>query len=287
MFDKPYEIRNIHRQIREILLSNYGIKEADSIAEILLESRIPGIRLKLISDPFMSIDEKDLRDIFEMLLELKSHKPIQYVLGETEFMGLTFKVDENVLIPRPETEELLSWIIQEDLSEKIILDIGTGSGCIPISIAKKGPTSIKAYAMDFSKAALEVAKQNAKNNNVEIVFFEDNILSPQRSNQNFDIIVSNPPYVRESEKVLMADNVLKFEPESALFVKDSDPLIFYNAIIAYSKLYLRQGGLLFLEINENFGSELLTLLGNEGFGEIELRMDLSGKERMIRARKIL
>ncbi|MEQ8360791.1 MAG: peptide chain release factor N(5)-glutamine methyltransferase [Cytophagales bacterium] len=287
MFNKPYEIRNIYKQISERLLSIYELNEADSIAEILLESKVPKLRLKLISDPNLSIEEKDVQDLFEMLLELKEHKPIQYVLGETEFMGLTFKVNENVLIPRPETEELISWILQEDLSQKTVLDIGTGSGCIPISIVKKGSASVKVFASDFSKAALELAMQNAQSNNVKIEFIQDDILNPSTTNQKYDIIVSNPPYVRESEKALMSENVLNFEPEIALFVKDSDPLIFYKAIMDYSNLYLNQSGLLFLEINENFGMELMTLLNRNGFREIELRKDLSGKERMIKARKIL
>ncbi|QNL21956.1 peptide chain release factor N(5)-glutamine methyltransferase [Hyphobacterium sp. CCMP332] len=287
MFNKPYEIRNIYLQIRENLKSIYELNEADSIAELLLESKVPKPRLKLISDPNMLINEKDVQDLYKSLLELKANKPIQYVLGETEFMGLKFKVNENVLIPRPETEELISWILKEDVSEKAILDIGTGSGCIPIAIAIKGAASAKVFGMDISQSALEVAIHNAKMNKVDIEFIQDDILSPSASNWKYDIIVSNPPYVRESEKELMAENVLKFEPEIALFVKDSDPLIFYKAIMDFSNLHLNHSGLLFLEINENFGRELWSLLDKNGFREIELRKDMSGKERMIRARKIL
>ncbi len=287
MFNEPYDLRNIYNQIKESLLSIYDGNEADSIAKILLENRIQDLRIILISQPDLFIDLEILKYLFEKLGELKKHKPIQYVLGETEFMGLNFSVNENVLIPRPETEELVAWVLKEDLRNKEILDIGTGSGCIPVSIAKLGANSTKVSALDISDSALDVARKNAQENKVEVKFILDDILDPKQSIDAFDIIISNPPYVRISEKSLMEKNVLDFEPELALFVENDDPLLFYKSIIDFCQAHLKSEGLLFFEINENYGAEIVDLLKNSDFINVELRKDLNDKDRMIRAEKTL
>lgn len=285
MFNEPLHLKNIYRQIKESLSTNYDTNEADAISKILIESGLDNFRVKLISEPEFKIEQKLAEELFEKLEQLKQNKPIQYVLGETEFISLKFSVNENVLIPRPETEELVTWILEENLIDKEILDIGTGSGCIPISIKKNAPKSAQISAMDISGPALEMAKQNAKSNDVVVDFIQDDILNSQNPDKHYDIIVSNPPYVRRSEKELMSKNVLDYEPELALFVEDNDPLLFYNAIINYSVSGLKPTGLLFFEINESFGLEIVELLKKNKFSAIELKKDLSGKDRMIRAQK--
>jgi release factor glutamine methyltransferase len=204
---------------------------------------------------------------------------------------LTFKVNPNVLIPRPETEELVDWalitsrIINGETEVLKILDIGTGSGCIPVSIKKYIPLA-DITAIDISEAALNTARQNADLNQTEINFIQDDILNPSNLeliNTKYDLILSNPPYITESEKEQMLDNVLKHEPHKALFVPNNDPLVFYRAIAEFALVHLKINGFLFLELNEKFGQETLNLLKEKGFKEIELRQDMGGKDRMIKA----
>ena len=221
------------------------------------------------------------------LERLKNEEPIQYIIGTTEFYGFPFLVDKNTLIPRPETEELVEWILLE--VEKIknpkplhLLDIGTGTGCIPISLAKNLPTA-NISAIDVSKNALKIASKNAKENNVNVDFIEIDILETETLNKQFDIIISNPPYVRELEKVEIQNNVLQNEPHLALFVSDDNPLIFYNKIADLAKQHLTKDGLLFFEINQYLGEETVKILSEKGFKNIELRKDMSGNDRMIRA----
>jgi len=201
-------------------------------------------------------------------------------------MDFVFEVNQHVLIPRPETEELIRWILSREDKAKIksILDIGTGSGCIPIILANS-LTNAKVTSIDISKTALEVAKRNAVKNNVDINFLQDDILQTKVLEENYDIIVSNPPYVRESEKTAMNNNVLKFEPEIALFVTDKDPLIFYRHIASLAIRSLKTDGILYFEINQYLGAALCKILDDLGFENIELRKDMYGADRMIRAMK--
>ena len=230
------------------------------------------------------LSDEEISFINNAVNKLKQSEPIQYVLGQVEFMGLVFKVDKRVLIPRPETEELVEWILSEIPESNInILDIGTGSGAIPVSIKKHRP-EINIHAWDISNDALVVAKDNAMLNSVDINFKCVDILKPEE-HTCFDIIISNPPYVTESEKALMLNNVLDFEPHTALFVPNNDPLLFYKAIAAFSKKSLKQGGMLFFEINEAFGKETVELLELYGFSQIILKKDISGKDRMVKAVK--
>jgi release factor glutamine methyltransferase len=220
-----------------------------------------------------------------ILIELKTGKPLQYILGYTEFYGLRFVVNPAVLIPRPETEELVEWILSSvDTKQKLsILDIGTGSGCIPISIKKNLPNA-HISAVDISPEALQTAKINAELNEVVIDFIEADILkNSQPLLHNLQLIVSNPPYVTPADKTQMHLNVVNFEPHSALFVPQNDPLLFYKAIADFAIRNLTPGGLLFLEINEIYGQETIQLLSSKGFKNIELRKDISGRDRMIKA----
>ena len=223
----------------------------------------------------------ELSDRFKQIIAaLKTNKPVQYILGETEFYGLKVIVNKHTLIPRPETEELVDWILKEEFSSA--LDIGTGSGCIPIALAKN--TNAKISAIDVSEDALRVAKRNAVINGVEINFFRQDILKTDAL-PNVDVIVSNPPYVLESEKELMLDNVLEYEPNLALFVSDNDPLLFYKKIGLLAAESLNKGGKLFFEINEKYGAEIVALLSKIGFVDIALKKDVNDKDRMLKATK--
>ena len=219
--------------------------------------------------------------IFDALQLLKKEQPIQYILGTTEFYGLPFKVNTHVLIPRPETEELVAWVLKHAINKQgatnnyRILDIGTGSGCIAISLAKNLPKS-KVYALDVSKEALKIAIQNAELNNVAIEFVEANILDIGTcdldfKNLKFDIIVSNPPYVREQEKEFMKPNVVNNEPHLALFVKDKNPLQFYKAITEFALGRLKEEGALFFEINEYLGNDMIQILKKNHFGNFRTK----------------
>jgi release factor glutamine methyltransferase len=272
----------------EALSEIYPNTEIDSFFFILMEEKLNLQRIDTVLKPDFLISDKDVTELKSILKRLQKEEPIQYILGNTEFYGLPFFVDENTLIPRSETEELVSWVLEEaaNLQSKkttnlSILDIGTGTGCIPISLAKNLPKA-KISAIDISSEALKVAKQNALLNEVEVAFIELDILKTKELPQKFDIIVSNPPYVRELEKIEIKNNVLKNEPHVALFVANESPLIFYNKIADLTKQQLSKNGLLFFEINQYLGQETVALLQEKGFKNIELRKDLFGNDRMIK-----
>jgi len=231
------------------LSSIYENGELNSIFNLISEEYLKIPRSKILLADEIDLDDEKQTLFLSSLERLKTHEPIQYVLGKTTFMDLEFNVNSSVLIPRPETEELVHLMLKEDLDGKEILDIGTGSGCIAISLAKNFPKA-KITALDISKDALEVAKENAELNNVDIDFVDTDIFK-YKSQKKYDVIVSNPPYVTESEKSLMKQNVLDFEPELALFVEDGDQLKYYDFILNYSADNLFNNGKLFFEINEN------------------------------------
>ena len=263
------------------LSSIYEMDELNSIFNTLTEEylKIPRSKILLANEIYLD-DEK--QTLFLSALErLKTHEPIQYILSKTSFMDMKFKVNSSVLIPRPETEELVRLMLKEDLDGKEILDIGTGSGCIAISLAKYLPNA-KVTALDISKDALKVAKENAKLNNVDIHFINTDIFK-FKSDKKYDIIVSNPPYVTESEKVLMKKNVLDFEPELALFVDDTDPLMYYSEIIDLLNRNLNLGGYLFFEINNKYFQEIKENLIDNGFQVNDLK-DFRGFKRFIFAK---
>lgn len=264
--------------------------EVDTFFSILIEEYLELKRIDLVMNPNFEIPSEKLATLNSALLRLKQEEPIQYIIGKTEFYGFPFYVNQNVLIPRPETEELVEWIIK-DIQEKKekrkdssinILDIGTGSGCIPISL-KKQILSANISAIDVSKKAIETAEKNAQLNEVDIDFIQQDILQTEQLTATYDIIVSNPPYVRELEKAAMKRNVLDNEPELALFVEDRDPLIFYRKIAQLAKTHLNKNGFLFFEINEYLGKEMLEMLRLLGFKNVMLKKDLFGKDRMIKA----
>jgi len=249
-------------------------------------------RIALVFEPDFEINNEQLEHWNNILEELKKEKPIQYVLGEAWFFGLRFEVDANTLIPRPETEELVQWIIDTITEENSdfnqnslkIIDIGTGSGCIPISLKKELPMT-EVSAIDVSDGALEVAQKNALTNNITVHFIKKDILSHTElllENQKWDIIVSNPPYVRLLEKEEIKKNVLEYEPHLALFVADDDALLFYRKIATLARTCLTENGYLFFEINQYLGAETVALLENLGFKNIQLRQDIYGNNRMIR-----
>jgi len=262
----------------------YPKTEIQSFFNILIQYKLNLSRIKLALQPSLKFNISDLDFFQKALIKLKSQIPIQYIIGETEFYGLKFKVNNNVLIPRPETEELVDWILKDfNNSENIkILDIGTGSGCIAISLAKNIPNA-EVFALDISSEAIRTAKLNAKENNVTVNFMEADILTLTKLPQKFDIIVSNPPYVRELEKKQMQKNVLNNEPAIALFVKDKNPLLFYDKISELSKMYLTKNGSLYFEINQYLGPETVNSLKSKGFRNIEIKKDLYEVDRMIKA----
>jgi len=281
----------LEKEFIDALSSIYDPQEAKSLTWLSINAICKIERAKYLSMKEDQLAESDQFKLLEILEHLKNGSPLQYILGETEFYDLKFKVNPSVLIPRSETEELIDWAlitireINGETEVLKILDIGTGSGCIPISIKKYIPLA-DISAIDISNSALNTAKQNAELNKTEINFIEDNILNPIKQsliNTIYDVIISNPPYVRDSEKLEMHQNVLNHEPHTALFVPDDSALIFYDAIANFTLKNLKKNGFLFLEINENLGKETVELLIKKGFKTAELRQDMYGKDRMIKA----
>lgn len=272
---------------RSELASFYDAMEIDSFFYLILEKLHQLKRLDLALNPSLQLAIADEKKWQLILADLKEQRPIQYILGETSFYGLPFTVNEHTLIPRPETEELVAWILadlQSATSPLKVLDIGTGTGCIPISL-KKNNELLQVDALDVSEEALLVAQANAVQNHVMITFLNQNILETTAFSKSYDVIVSNPPYVRYSEKEAMAKNVLDFEPSLALFVFDENPLIFYEKIAALAWKNLTPNGFLYFEINQYLGQAMLDLLSNQGFQSVELRKDVYGNDRMIKAIK--
>jgi release factor glutamine methyltransferase len=279
-------IGDIRNYYRTKLLVNYEEKEADNLLFMLIEEYSGISKARIFSEPDLTISESELLKIHFAIKDLNNHKPIQYILGKTEFYGLPMIVNPQVLIPRPETEELVEWIISENKdSKKInILDIGTGSGCIAIALKKNLHQAI-VTAIDVSVNAIEVAKKNGLVNQTDILFKTTDILNEQYLLQfaTYDIIVSNPPYVRKSEIKEIKRNIIDYEPRNALFVDDKNPLIFYQAIAEFARDHLSKKGKIYCEINQYLGPEISELFKKNGFIYTEVRKDLFGNDRMIRA----
>lgn len=286
-------IKDVFDDYKAGLTNLYDTHEAEAIT-LLAVTEITGFsKAKVKAFPEQEISEQKANSLDDTLIQLKTGKPIQYILGTTEFYGLPFKVNQSVLIPRPETEELVEWAILSVSSLKLavgsILDIGTGSGCIAISL-KKNLSQFNVTAIDISNEALQTAKQNAELNDVDVEFIQADILNYKSDPDSYrdvhpksEIILSNPPYVTLHDKTQMHTNVTAFEPHTALFVPEDDPLVFYKAIADFAALNLSPGGLLFFEINEAYGEKVVQLLNDKSFKNIELRKDMSGRDRMIRA----
>jgi release factor glutamine methyltransferase len=278
------KIKEYRRHFIQALTSIYGEGEAESFFYLILEEKQQLKRIDLALQPDLIFSEEEIAAWNSILEQLKLEIPIQYLLGKTSFYGLDFEVNENVLIPRPETEELVDWILERQQPtgngrNLKILDIGTGSGCIAISLAKNLPNA-QVFAIDVSEKALATAKKNAESNAVKVTFISRNILDAEDLEQEFDIIVSNPPYVRNLEKVEIKKNVLEHEPHLALFVEDNDALIFYRKIAELAQKNLSNSGQLYFEINQYLGKEMVDLLEGMNFKNIELRKDIYGNDRM-------
>jgi release factor glutamine methyltransferase len=279
-------LKELKADFHQQLSDYYPSEEVGSFFSLLSEFYLKISRLEAAISPDLIISESISEKYKMAILRLQKQEPIQYILGETEFYGFPIKVTPDTLIPRPETEELVKWVIGDAQllkpeETKAVLDIGTGSGCIAIAVAKHLPNT-RVTAIDISEKALTVAKENAPLNGVSIQFEQQDILSCNILSDNYDIIISNPPYVRESEKEKMQQNVLAYEPASALFVKDEDPLLFYRKIAAFAKIHLTPRGNLYLEINEYLSKKLTAMLKSMGFKQVEVRKDLFGKDRMIK-----
>ena len=296
-------LKNFRTYFTDTLKEIYPKTEIDTFFFLLIEEKLNLRRVDSVMQPDFLIADAILSELKIIIRRLQEKEPIQYILGNTDFYGLPFKVNKNTLIPRPETEELVEWITKEvtelqsnkvakldiDVISTInkektlsILDIGTGTGCIPISLAKN-LSDVEISAIDISSKALEIARQNATLNKVDVSFLEMDILETRELPQQYNLIVSNPPYVRELEKVEISNNVLENEPHLALFVKDDNPLIFYSKIADLAKSNLKKDGLLFFEINQYLGKETVEMLKQKGFNMVELKKDLFGNDRMVKA----
>ncbi len=284
-------VEQAYKELSSELSNIYDESEASNIADLIIEYLTGKRRLDRIT-----VEETILTDQQQQKLEIITEKllantPVQYVLNEAWFGDMKFFVNEDVLIPRPETEELVDWIATEIRNTKYdirkLIDIGTGSGCIPITLKRKLP-NLNVRAIDVSEGALNVASKNAMLHGVQVYFFRIDFLNENTWNSfsKFDIIVSNPPYIKLGEACTMNVNVLEHEPHLALFVPDDDALLFYRKIADFANTHLEQNGMIFLEINETFGKEVTTLFEQKGF-KTELRKDMQGKDRMVKAMKKL
>lgn len=279
----------LEKYFHQRLKANYPDSEIENFFFWTLEEILGIQRIDFVLQKNNAVDYQNIDRIKKVIQRLRNEEPIQYIFGSTEFYGLLFNVSSDTLIPRPETEELVEWIIEtvkqdeylSSLSELRILDIGTGTGCIAITLTKLIP-SANTTAVDISKNALTVAESNSALNEVNVHFVISNVLELSSLENEFDIIVSNPPYVRNSEKIEIKNNVLKYEPDTALFVEDNDPLLFYRKIGKLSLESLNPNGYLFFEINQYLGKEMVDLLSDLGYQHIELRKDVFGNDRMTR-----
>ena len=276
------KLKDLKKDFITKLAITYPNKEILSIFKILCEEYLNMSPTKLLLAGEELVSSKQVDMFSKAIIKLLNEEPIQYILKRTSFYGLEFICTPSALIPRPETEELVDWIVKSEKNEITILDIGTGTGCISVSLANHNFFVVD--ALDVSISALDLAKQNAKKNNVDINFIEADILD-YTSKKQYDLIVSNPPYIRNLEKKKMQNNVLNFEPSLALFVEDDDPLVFYTSILDFANSNLSEKGSVYFEINENFSEEIKTLLYSYGFIEIELKKDSFGKNRFVRGLK--
>lgn len=278
-------IYTLSRYASRELKDTYKEEEIRSICRFIFMDVFHYTNIDIHIKKHENLSESFADKFYDIVIRLKQGEPIQYITGTTEFAGLSFSVDPSTLIPRPETEELVLWIKETVPSKARILDIGTGSGCIAVSLAHFFPDSF-VTAIDLSEPALKVARHNALLNGTDIIFKKADIFRYEKEEwDRYDLIVSNPPYVRLSEKSYMQRQVVDFEPSQALFVSDEDPLIYYRKIAEFGCRQLRTGGLLFFEINEALGAESVALLHKYGYSDIELKKDIFGKERFVKGKK--
>jgi len=275
-------MRYILTYIDNALKSCYAAAELESVKKALCLELLGISSVTYFTKEILAPDPERDRKLEAALRRLAQGEPLQYIIGSTPFCGLTFRVDSRVLIPRPETAELVEWVTEDAGASGCLLDIGTGSGCIAVTLAHNLP-HWKVQGWDISEGVLEVARENSRLNGTDVEFCKADILNMRETDCHFDVIVSNPPYVLESEKEQMETRVLDFEPHSALFVPDSDPLRFYRAIAEFGNRALNKGGRLYFEINPLEAEALKEMLSDAGYHDIELRKDIFGKLRMIKA----
>lgn len=285
MFSKIRTVKEAYQNFKIFISKVYEPAEAESITAIVFNEILGYDRIKLILNENELLSASLFEQIDFIAFQLLQHKPIQYILGYTFFHGLKISVNESVLIPRPETEEIIDYILSKHENHNLtVLDIGTGSGCIPIAL-KSQRSNWKISAIDVSENALKTAQNNAKNQNLSIDFLLADVFEFQPKT-NFDLIISNPPYVLDSEKIQMQQNVLAYEPELALFVPDEDPLKYYKRIISIAAQNLNKNGMLYLEINESFAPETAELMVSFSFENIQIIQDFKGKNRLVLGAKI-
>ena len=275
------EVNRIAKHIKENLGSYYPAGEVAAFTRIIVTEMLGIPQMTFFLKDNVELTHEQEATLADSINRLQKHEPIQYIQGYSDFCGLRFKVTPATLIPRPETSELVEWVASEASGNERILDIGTGSGCIAVSLANKMPQS-KVTAWDISNEALAVATGNSRSNGTEVLFEQVDILSYRPEENLFDIIVSNPPYIKENEKSAMHSNVLDWEPHTALFVPDSDPLLFYRTIAKKGLTLLKPGGTLYFEINRAHGAETVEMLAGLGYTGIELRKDFAENDRMIK-----
>ena len=278
-----FKLTSVKRYFLMQLVQKFSEREAEQLMRILLEDLFGIDQKSQILNPDMTLDELQHHALEQAVDRLLKGEPVQYVTGVAEFCGLRLKVNPSVLIPRPETEELVQKIVAQNIQPKRIWDVGTGSGCIAIALAKHFADA-EVVAFDVSEAALETARQNAIYNKVKVTFVCDDVLHPLSTyfDEPVDLVVSNPPYVCECEKTAMERNVLDHEPATALFVPDDDPLCFYRQILRLARKQLNADGVAWFEINETWGNEMADLCKAEGFAEAEILNDFAGKARVCR-----
>lgn len=278
-------IHHLSQYASQELIDIYSEREIRSICNMIYTDILHFTNIDIHLKKNEILEKSFINKFTEIVGLLKSGRPIQYILGETEFAGLRLEVNGSTLIPRPETRELVEWVKESLTAGQSVLDIGTGSGCIAVTLARRCP-DCSMTGMDISTEAITTAQRNAARHEVDVNWLVGDILQYERESwEDYDVIVSNPPYVRESEKAEMEERVLRFEPSRALFVPDQDPLLFYRKICAFGQQHLKANGLLFFEINEAFGPQMLELMEQYGYIALELRKDFFGKERMIKGQK--
>jgi len=280
---KSNKLSDLKKQYAGELYRFYEKHEADTLLTLLVRSFFGLSRSDLALNPDYRLSESEMLKLHFAVKELKNYKPVQYIIKKTDFLNVRLTLNESVLIPRPETAEMVTMIISREKDKYLrILDIGTGSGCIAIALAKN-LNNAEVWGIDISEKALETAAENEAENNVEVHLKLLNILEPaeKQFSGKFDVIVSNPPYVTEEDKKLMQENVIRYEPHEALFVPGEDPLLFYRAILYFTGDYLKNGGRVYLEVNEQYGQEVSDLLLSKDYLNVQLFKDIHGKNRFV------
>jgi release factor glutamine methyltransferase len=289
MFVSDNSLKSAKNYFDNRLQSHFSISELKSMWSQIICKRLNWTSSDLLLNQNERLSESDLLYVRSFVKGLLNHEPFQYLFGETEFYGLSISCDARALIPRPETEELVEWIVESTKDPKLIIDVCSGTACISLALKSKFKNA-HVQALDFSSDALKLGEENARKLQLEIEVIQEDALnfSPKFLSQElkYDVIVSNPPYIPNREKSMLSRHVLEHEPSMALFVDDSDPIIFYKEIIKFAEKKLQSGGLLFFELHESYGNEVMEFIQLFGFEEIEIRQDLQGKSRMMKAQKV-